>query len=104
MRSADGAGAGGAGAATTTAAAEVPFVPAEWLACAADADCVRAPADCCGCAGGGRDVALAAPWSDAWSARVGASAHCATRGACPKDPDAACAGGLRCRDGRCVLE
>jgi len=93
----------GAGAGRGAPAPGTGDVPAAWLVCAADADCVRAPADCCGCPGGGGDVAIAAPFADAWAGRIGA--RCAAPGACPeKRAVDACAGGVVCRSGSCALE
>src|SRR5262245_54996937 len=59
----------GAGAGTRTSGAPDAPPPDAWRVCAADADCVRLSADCCGCAGGGKGTALAGAWVDAWSAR-----------------------------------
>ena len=77
-------------------------VPPAWRLCAGDADCVRAPADCCGCISGGRDTALAAAWADAWSERLRKSCE----SSCPDVyiPPEACAAPPRCEEGTCVLE
>jgi hypothetical protein len=68
--------------------------------CAGDADCVRVPADCCGCAGGGSDTAV--PASEAED--FGASLECPPDPACP-DIDV-CDADLvaRCAGGQCVLD
>jgi hypothetical protein len=73
-----------------------PTSPGE---CAQDVDCVAVPADCCGCARGGADVAVPAADAAAWLDAL----------AC--DPDKACpdidvcdpAAEARCLGGACVL-
>jgi hypothetical protein len=82
----------------TCACAEAP--PSTDSACVEDVDCVQVAADCCGCARGGADTAVAASDADAFSE----SLMCPDHPACPEvdvcDPSVA----PRCRGGRCVLE
>jgi hypothetical protein len=56
-------------------------------ACTGDSDCVRTRADCCGCARGGADTAVAAGDQPAFDANL----------ACPTDPQ--CPGGDTCAAG-----
>ena len=73
--------------------------PPQQVQCAADTDCVRTRADCCGCTRGGEDTAVAAADQAGFDASLG----------CPADP--ACPGGdtcaagtePRCIEGRCEL-
>jgi hypothetical protein len=68
-------------------------------ACASDADCVRTRADCCGCARGGADTAVAAGDVAAFDASLGcpASPSCPATGTCAADL------APRCLEGACQL-
>lgn len=87
-----------AGCLSCECASGPPFAPE----CGSDGDCVQVPADCCGCARGGADTAVAAGEATAFGESL----------MCPGDPgDAACPEvdvcdpnlAPRCEDGRCVL-
>lgn len=69
--------------------------------CAVDADCVRVPADCCGCELGGQDTAL--PASEAAAYLDGLELSCGEDAACPGvdacDPSQV----PRCLGGACTL-
>ncbi len=72
--------------------------PAE-AACMVDGDCVRAPADCCGCDRGGNDTAVLA----AGLAQHLTSLMCAGGESCPGVTTCTAGAEPRCQLGRCVL-
>ena len=63
--------------------------------CAGDGDCVRVRADCCGCAGGGQDTAVAASDAAAYDAQLMCPANpsCSGVDSCPPDESPACVQG-----------
>jgi hypothetical protein len=67
--------------------------------CVADTDCVEVPADCCGCAGGGADTAVAAADVAAHRAALG----CPPAPACPGVDVCDLAATPRCARGACTL-
>ncbi|MBP6629895.1 MAG: hypothetical protein KA297_10735 [Kofleriaceae bacterium] len=79
------------------ACAPAPMEPP--TGCTQASDCVRAPADCCGCARGGTDTAVLA----AEAGDLADSLDCPADPACPGVD--ACVAGLvpACTDGRCEL-
>jgi hypothetical protein len=66
--------------------------------CAADSDCVRTRADCCGCAHGGSDTAVPASQQAAFDASLG----CAIDPQCPSD-SCSVTEIPRCIEGACEL-
>lgn len=70
----------------------------EFQACRKDEDCILVAADCCGCAMGGRDVAIHRTCQQAWEDKLGdcQQATCSARFNCV--PGA----GTRCEANRCV--
>lgn len=50
---------------------QLPDCEDDFSSCQADADCVEAPADPCGCAMGGESTAVAASCERAWESLVG---------------------------------
>ncbi|HEY3452121.1 MAG TPA: hypothetical protein VGK67_37605 [Myxococcales bacterium] len=70
--------------------------------CKADSDCVISPADCCGCARGGRSWAILAGFKDKWEynlcTQYGADKNC-------DDRDDRCTPGATaiCDNGRCLI-
>jgi hypothetical protein len=67
--------------------------------CSVDADCVRVPADCCGCAGGGADTAVP---SGEVAAHL-ASLACPPSPACPNIDVCTPGEAPRCTTGTCTL-
>jgi hypothetical protein len=67
--------------------------------CTVDVDCVRVPADCCGCAKGGVDTAI--PAGDV--ASHDATLMCPTQPACPGVDVCTPGAAPRCDGGRCTL-
>lgn len=67
--------------------------------CAADSDCVRTRADCCGCAGGGTDTAVLASEQASYDASLMCPAQPACGGPNTCAPDLAAA----CVEGSCAL-
>jgi len=79
----------------------LPVDPNPIVACAEDTDCVRVEADCCGCARGGTDTAVAAAHADAYRE----SLKCGPEPACPGEENPLCEEPLieRCIAQRCAL-
>src|ERR1700733_4291859 len=67
--------------------------------CAVDTDCVRVPADCCGCANGGVDTAVPAGDTDAYNAGL----DCAPNPSCPGNDTCAPDLAPACVQGSCEL-
>jgi len=88
-----------AGCLTCVCAEPMPGTPQ----CTVDTDCVEVAADCCGCARGGADTAVAATEADAFSQSLMCPSD-PTESACPEvnvcDPTVA----PHCRSGQCVLD
>ncbi len=80
---------------TTCACASGPVAPE----CQADAECVRAPGDCCGCDRGGVDVAVPATGLAGFVAGLG----CTGGEVCPGVSTCQPGAEPRCSGGRCVL-
>ncbi|MEO6777415.1 MAG: hypothetical protein ABI467_31095 [Kofleriaceae bacterium] len=68
-------------------------------ACAADQDCAEAPADCCGCANGGRDTAVPAAELGTYLAGRG----CPPAPSCPGNDSCDATEGPACVQGACDL-
>jgi len=68
-------------------------------ACVADSDCAEAPADCCGCAKGGRDTAVPASQLPDYLA----SLACPTNPSCPGNDTCDPSDGPACVQGACDL-
>lgn len=74
----------------------------EWTTCVADNDCVHVPVDCCGCAGGGADVAI--HWKNLEAVAAARSGQCAgVACAMMVGNDVSCSRDARCVAGTCQL-
>jgi len=80
----------------TCACSASPLPPSE---CQVDADCVRVPADCCGCELGGADTAVPASGADTFTDGLG----CSGNGTCPGVDVCDPALVPRCLAGACAL-
>lgn len=67
--------------------------------CLADASCVEAPADCCGCARGGADTSVPADQLSAYEVELG----CPSNPSCPGNSSCDAAEAPACVQGACAL-
>jgi len=67
--------------------------------CVVDTDCAQVPADCCGCAAGGEDIAVPTADVGAWTAGLG----CGADAVCPDVDVCAAAAAPYCQLGMCTL-
>jgi hypothetical protein len=75
----------------------------EWMACTGEGQCVHAPADCCGCAGGGTDLAIN---FKNLSALAGARDQACSESVCAAvmSKDLTCMAAATCINGFCRLK
>jgi hypothetical protein len=77
----------------------VPDADAETSACDADPDCVQVAADCCGCARGGEDTAVASEAAAAFASELGCTGAESCPGVDVCEPERT----PRCIEGQCSL-
>lgn len=74
----------------------------EWFNCQVDQDCVSVPADCCGCASGGRNLAVNSNFL--LEAAKQRTSECPTIRCSPtRSGDPTCRARARCENGACQL-